>query len=1053
MFDFSENYNKENFEKFLDYILPYEKLSDTIKINNNQLLKSITKIGQIKFEESIPVFEVEHLSKNDPRVELTNNLFNILNKFSISKALVIFYCEDSRKYRFSLIESSLIWTSEINVKRKFSHPKRLSFLLGEGTKIHTPYNQFKKKIVNYEDLKKRFDKEVVTEEFFENYKRLFFELLEKFKKDKIFLSFLEKINLDINLFVKKLMGQIIFCYFLEKKGWLGANKDQKLENGDINFFRNNFDKCEKENKNFYNDFLEYLFYEGLNKKNPDNFCKFLNFKIPYLNGGLFENLKNYDWKKENIKIDNEIFSNNKKNGILDIFDLYNFTVDESSDLDVEIAIDPEMLGKVFEALISENLKKKKGIYYTDRTVVTHMCRETIVSFLYFKFNKKIKQRDLFALFFIANESRYLSHDNLPPSIKKYCKTIDYFLKKIKICDPAVGSGAFPVVMLSEICKARSLLQSKSIKKNKMITLKKNFIENSLFAVDIDISSIEIAKLRLWLSLIVEEKNYNDEIILPNLDFKIIEANSLKTYPIDIFSVAKFREISSSCRKYFKETDSKQKEKLKEHINKFISDMKNNDQFDFRLLFFELFYETDESKKGFDIVIANPPYIGEKENKDTLAEIKKGELNKYYQGKMDYFYFFFHQGLNLLKSNGMLCFITTNYFITASGARNLRNDFFERSSILKLINFKEYKIFKTAKGQHNLITLLKKGKDDDQDTEITNCNLKGNASRIELEDLFKKKSDNCVYLTVKNIDLYDGEEKYLRLSGHKNSNNLERKVLEKIKSNNYSLEIYADVKQGVVSGADKLTDKHLESFNIKGNKGDGIFVLNDHEIDMLKLNKEEKKIIKKFYKNSEIDKFKVNINSSNNIIYITKNTIAKEYPNILNHLKKFKQILEQKREAKEGKIPWYSLHWPRDEKLLSRRKIVCPRRSKYNNFALEEGKYYEQSDIMIISIKNKFLNILSFEELLAYLNSKVVYFWLTHKGKIKGDSLELYGKPLEELPIPIIKDEKKKNTINKVTLNLIKNFNEKEFSKLNYFFYEFYNFSNDEINLIENSYSF
>jgi hypothetical protein len=132
--------------------------------------------------------------------------------------------------------------NEINVKRKFSHPKRLSFLLGHNTKVHTPYNQFKKNILDYNDLKKRFDKEVVTEEFFENYKRLYQDLLTKFEGDNKFSFFLRKADLKIEIFTRKLIGQIIFCYFLQKKCWLGAIKDSRIEEGDLEFFRNNCSK-------------------------------------------------------------------------------------------------------------------------------------------------------------------------------------------------------------------------------------------------------------------------------------------------------------------------------------------------------------------------------------------------------------------------------------------------------------------------------------------------------------------------------------------------------------------------------------------------------------------------------------------------------------------------------------------------------------------------------------------------------------------------------------------------------------------------------------------
>ena len=228
MFNYTDKYQRNNFLIYFKNILPIEEEIQNFKVTNDKLLKSITKIANVNFKPNIPIFEVEHFSKNDPRVELTNNLFTILNKFSIEKALIIFFCKDSDKYRLSLIESSLVWVNDANVKRKFSHAKRLSFLLGHNTKIHTPYNQLKNKIVNYNDLKKRFDIEIVSKEFFNQYKNLYENLSIHLNNDKQFKKFADKIDIEINFFSKKLLGQIIFCYFLQKKGWLGVELVKKF---------------------------------------------------------------------------------------------------------------------------------------------------------------------------------------------------------------------------------------------------------------------------------------------------------------------------------------------------------------------------------------------------------------------------------------------------------------------------------------------------------------------------------------------------------------------------------------------------------------------------------------------------------------------------------------------------------------------------------------------------------------------------------------------------------------------------------------------------------
>ena len=145
MLDFSEKYNNQNFISFLKNILPFKSISEPVKVSEKSIFKSINKIGYVDFDDNIPIYEVEHNSKNDPRIELTNKFFSIMSSFSIKKSLVIFYCSDSDKYRFSLVESSLVWATDTKVKREFSSPKRLSYLLGVDANS-PPYNQFKNKL-------------------------------------------------------------------------------------------------------------------------------------------------------------------------------------------------------------------------------------------------------------------------------------------------------------------------------------------------------------------------------------------------------------------------------------------------------------------------------------------------------------------------------------------------------------------------------------------------------------------------------------------------------------------------------------------------------------------------------------------------------------------------------------------------------------------------------------------------------------------------------------------------------------------------------------------
>lgn len=891
MINFSENYNRENFKIFLKDFLP----NDFLEINkellvdeNDDYFKKASILGSVKSLDDIIILEVERFKPEKTRLNITKRLFKLLDTYNYTKALVITFSKNESHYRFSLISSDFFWVGS-KVNKKFSNPKRLSFLLGNGAKLHTPYNKLRKKILNYEDLYSRFNIEIVNDEFFENYKKLFLNLKNKIEKDKIFNKFLKERSISSDFFSKRLLGQIVFCYFLQKKKWLGVTKDNKFGTGDPNYLRNIFEVFKKKKENFFNNFLEFLFYEGLNNLNNNNFVKSINTKVPFVGGGLFEYFEGYDWKNENLNIPNSFFSNDKKDGILDIFDLYNFTVDENEDYDIELAVDPEMLGRVFENLLPENIRKGGGSYYTPRIIVNYMCEESIAQFLYNKFQDILSFDKIDS--FVKNRNFNVSKENV---LISNADKIDKALYDLKICDPSIGSGAFAVGIVNLVSRLRSLLKnyvSRKYKNNRYF-FKRDCIQNSIYGVDIDSSAVEIAKLRLWLTLIVEKDNYEDTEPLPNLDFQLIQGNSLidevdgynfqhldvkdKDYQFELLPNDIWNEFSNIKKKfidlkknYLNIKGFAKKKILKDEIEalllkitdlafslgddwkkKSVNNHKifnkihtNKNFFLWKLYFIEIF----QNHPGFDILIGNPPYIGEKDNKSKFQDVRNSSsLKKFYQGKMDYFYFFFHLGINLIKEGGILSFITTNYFVTASGAKKLREDFKTRTEIKKFINFRELKVFPSAKGQHNLITILKKNSlENKSNVSITNCNYEGAVNDFLLQGIFNETNLNCEYIKIENKNLFEGNESYIRLSGQSSSKNLTSSILDKISNKCFPLNLYAKIKQGIVSGADKVTDKHLTKYSLKAKKGEGIFVLSDLEVENLKLNDDEKKNNKKF----------------------------------------------------------------------------------------------------------------------------------------------------------------------------------------------------------------
>lgn len=386
--------------------------------------------------------------------------------------------------------------------------------------------------------------------------------------------------------------------------------------------------------------------------------------------------------------------------------------------------------------------------------------------------------------------------------------------------------------------------------------------------------------------------------------------------------------------------------------------------------------------------------------------------------MDFFYFFFHLSLNILKERGICIFITTNYYITALGARKLRKDFKKRAILKKLINFNELKIFESAQGQHNLITILSKGHNETEKCNIINVHRKGMLDN-SFYAIINKEDNNTIYSEIKQKDLYESEEDYIRLFKEE-SKSLLSQILNKMVIDVDYLGMHAVINKGFHTGCDKVTDNNLKQVNIKNlsiKKGDGIFVLNENEAKrFLKY-----EIVHKCYKCSDINKYNGDNSGFKNlyVIYTNKYTNIDKYIEIKKHLSKYRPFLELKREYKNGRLPWYSHHWAREEEIFTNNdKIVLPYRAKTNIFAYCTKQFYASEDVLFIS---KFSSNLKSKYILALLNSKLYYVWLYNNGKRKGDMLELYSKPLEELPIKIVSSEIQQKYINVIDkiLNLTK----------------------------------
>lgn len=754
---FDNEFNKNYFFNFLREIFPDLRIKDILDSNSIPLRKEYREfvssahfLGSYRDENSINkdslgIYVVE-LKKSDSLLRARTMQRNLIGNFiedRFDAALVVFY-DDSSDWRLSFVklEYKLVRDKKGNIgsEKVLTSPKRHSFLVG-AEKNHTCKSRFLELITQHinpslNEIEEVFNVETVTNEFFNEYKRLFDKLKKdldniikkdkKTKDKKIFNDFTNN-NISTSDFVKKLMGQIVFIYFLQKKGWLGV-QEEEWGDADKDFFKKLYNKEYKdwseddEGQSFFNNCLEPLFYKGFSYPADDDHCGRFGFRVPFLNGGLFSPIINYDWKNTVIDLDDKIFEE-----IIETFDRFNFTVREDDPLEKEVAVDPEMLGKVFEKLLDSLERGSKGSFYTPRDIVHYMCKKSIISYLNAKTDIPLEDIEDF----IENSNKYVekairypedikNNSNLrlklPDSIfNSDLNELDVLLAEVKVADPAVGSGAFPVGMMNEIVNARHIIKLLKGEYVDIYSLKKETIKNSLYCVDIDYSATDITKLRFWLSLIVDEEEIEP---LPNLSNNVMCGNSLidtvadiklYNYSSRVFlkdstqstfdtnnAFYKFKRINELKNKYFDENITSLKNKEKEEIDKlkweFVLESYKFNGGDINKI---LDYETQENRPfflwelefsevfssenpGFDIIIGNPPYVPPKKI-DT--EVKKA-YETIYGLKDDLYNYFFVKSFDILRDEGVLSFITSNTYLTINSKINLRH-LFEKNRIIEL----------------------------------------------------------------------------------------------------------------------------------------------------------------------------------------------------------------------------------------------------------------------------------------------------------------------------------------------------------------------------------
>ena len=1087
----------------------YSSLQRPAEQPNNTESKVIEDVGiygRINLEDDVEVLCYEIILKDHVRIDQSKvAIQHYVRKLLTSgqAALINFVSPTyTDMWRFTLVAKDSELTSK-GIQEKATHPKRYTFLVESGRNNKTFAERMEwlslESDKTMESLVEAFSVEKMSNAFFDEYKEHYQNFVqyltgkrmvrkgskwqeEEVSQPSVFLKSIFNGNeKDARDFCKKLLGRIVFLYFVQKKRWLGAS-DTEYEDGSQNFVFEIFEETGGDER-FFPHGLTELFFNALNKERPDDLYETpggREVRIPYLNGGLFtrDEVDELLHKKGDIMtFPYKLFSNEEKKedplpknasietdetyeyrGFLDFLNAFNFTVYEDSQDDHTVAVDPEMLGHIFENLLEDN--KDKGAYYTPKEIVNYMCQESLLEYLNTHLGDKSDKEELGQLV-REKEPNHLSKDVL--------QAVNEKLDEVKICDPAIGSGAFPMGLLQEIFSIKEIIAYQIDLPWDPAKTKEDIIQNSIYGVDIEKGAVDIARLRFWLSLVVDKDKPK---ALPNLDYKIMQGNSLvESYEgIDLSNVAKSgnmkvyepnkdlfgnyddpqlkftvekgetsRAIEKLINQYYSETKTQKKEKIREQIDhevynhiEFNIELRRNqlerwikesgnynnlsgkgkkqvDQWKIDLVnldvakkqliqdrkkpyknyfLWHLYFKDVFDHGGFDVVIANPPYIKEYTSRKAFDGFRD---SPYYQGKMDLWYGFACKMIDFLKADGVECFIAQNNWITSSGASKFRDKVLSETKIVLFTDFNDYKVFKSA-GIQTMIYVLKKDIDNSQISSKVQYTLLRN-SNIEEEDL--------KYVLDFNIN-YEGTEKakinfnptqylggYISFRDYKYQDILNAIAVK----GSHRLED-SEIIQGIVPNPDVVNSRNIKKISNVSNVdvGDGVFVVDKNHFS--NLSNKELKYLKPLVEPTDTERYGDVKNSSKNIIYISKSNYKNDAPSLIKHLEKYRGIMDERRENQNGRLEFYHLHWPRDsyffdkgEKILSIRKCASP------SFIYTTEEIYVMMSFNIIRtdrFSHKFLT--------GLLNSTLIKFWLEKKGKLQGGQFQVDKEPLLEIPI-------------------------------------------------------
>jgi hypothetical protein len=780
-----------------------------------------------------------------------------------------------------------------------------------------------------------FDVEAVTKRFFVEY-RAVFEQVEAGVKGVP--------NREVRrLYTQRLFNRLMFLYFSQRKGWLSFQ-------GDTNYLRALFQTALTSKEDFLNDRLYWTFFYGLNTAGEDYAVhsdarlRERRGEVPFLNGGLFDLEDEYD-VREKVRISNNAFA-----AVIDLFERYNFTVTESTPLDVEVAVDPEMLGKVFEELVTG--RHETGSYYTPRPIVSFMCREALKHYL----AQVVSDESAVARFV----------DEGDPTKLPDPEAVLNALRAVKVCDPACGSGAYLLGMMQELLRLReTLFAARGLDAVTVYNRKLEIIQNNLYGVDIDLFAVNIAKLRLWLSLAIDFQGTKPPP-LPNLDFKIECGDSL-TAPDPQEIPDLFRKQLVDCadrltdlKGKFLSTYGSEKKKLAEQIYAEEADLRASlhegemaGSVDWRVAFAEVF-----KNGGFDIALANPPYVRMELFKDAKPTLRRNFPHVHAE-RADLYVYFYARTHQILRNDGVACFISSNKRLQAGYGEKLRRFLLDSQAFDLVLDFGDLPVFEAT--AYPAVFLWRKSPRGSSTTtwaEVTDlsaCYAEGIRAHV-----------SKIAHLIPASQFGEGKSRLARSNAVEKRSKMQRsgQALGELFGDRICMGIKPGFKKAFI--IDQETRKQIVETDPRSNE-----------------------VIKPVIEGDDIRRYEIQFRQTY-LIFMRHGVDIRRYPAVRDFMRPYKDKLEGRATRQE----WYELQQPQTAYVpfFEKPKIIYPDISKEIRFAMDTSGYYSSNATYFIAVEDWFL--------LGVLNSSSIQWYVCEiNAKIRGGYLRFFGQYLENLPIP------------------------------------------------------